>query len=125
MKIYRGVRHDVGNVAVVVTRSESGVAYHLEHIERHSPDGFEFGYGGSGPADLSLSILTDFLNGDRRSATIFYQDFKREFVAKWKGADFEISEDAIESWVKVKWAILHRDTGAVIPERFKYEGVKA
>ncbi|MBT9252140.1 MAG: hypothetical protein KM296_00220 [Brockia lithotrophica] len=34
----------------------------LHHVERHSPTGFEWGYGGSGPADLALSILHDYLN---------------------------------------------------------------
>jgi len=32
----------------------------LKHIVRHSPDGFQWGYGGSGPSDLALSIMTDF-----------------------------------------------------------------
>ena len=31
----------------------------LEHVECHSPTGYEWGYGGSGPADLALSILCD------------------------------------------------------------------
>jgi len=26
----------------------------------HSPDGFEWGYGGSGPAQLALAIYQDF-----------------------------------------------------------------
>jgi hypothetical protein len=34
--------------------------YALENIGLHSPDGFEIGYGGSGPSDLALTILCDF-----------------------------------------------------------------
>jgi hypothetical protein len=30
-------------------------------LRNHSPDGFEFGYGGSGPAQLALAILADHL----------------------------------------------------------------
>ncbi|MDI3317246.1 MAG: DUF6166 domain-containing protein [Bacillota bacterium] len=54
----------------------------LRHVVLHSPTGFSWGYGGSGPADLALSILADFL-GDRKLAEQLHQDFKWEFVAKW------------------------------------------
>ena len=30
----------------------------LSHVVRHSPTGIEWGYGGSGPSDLALSVLT-------------------------------------------------------------------
>jgi hypothetical protein len=33
----------------------------LENVGHHSPDGFEMGYGGSGPADLALTILLHHL----------------------------------------------------------------
>lgn len=36
----------------------------LTHVVVHSPSGLEWGYGGSGPSDLALSILTDFLGED-------------------------------------------------------------
>lgn len=32
------------------------------HIERHSPDGFEWGYAGSGPLELSLNIVEEILH---------------------------------------------------------------
>ena len=50
----------------------------LRHVCRHSPDGFEWGYGGSGPADLARSILIDCLGEER--ADRLYQDFKSKFV---------------------------------------------
>jgi hypothetical protein len=40
----------------------------------HSPTGFEFGYGGSGPAQLALAILADCC-GDEL-AVAFHQAFK-------------------------------------------------
>lgn len=36
-----------------------GENYPLPHVVVHSPTGFEIGYGGSGPADLALSIACD------------------------------------------------------------------
>lgn len=70
-------------------------AYRLPHIERHSPDGFNWGYGGSGPADTALSILTDCLG--EREASILYQLFKWAFVAHW-GEEFSITEKEIKDW---------------------------
>jgi len=46
----------------------------------HSPDGFEWGYCGSGPAQLALAILADHLVNDEQ-ALDFYQRFKWAVVA--------------------------------------------
>ena len=45
----------------------------------HSPTGFEWGYAGSGPADLALNILA--LVVSPKEANRFHQDFKRERIA--------------------------------------------
>jgi len=68
----------------------------LRHVCRHSPDGFEWGYGGSGPADLALSILADCLGLER--ADRLYQDFKWAFVAKFQYEGWQITSDQIEAW---------------------------
>lgn len=46
----------------------------------HSPTGFEFGYGGSGPAQLALAILADCC-GDEL-AIAFHQPFKWAVIAR-------------------------------------------
>ena len=46
----------------------------------HSATGFEWGYGGSGPADLALNILLA-ATGDRDFAASNHQAFKWRFVA--------------------------------------------
>lgn len=56
---YFGVRRR-GGCLVNVLRDDGTVAP-LRHVMLHSPTGFEWGYGGSGPADLALSILCDVL----------------------------------------------------------------
>lgn len=43
--------------AEVWLNEEGAARIHLPHLEYHSPTGFAWGYGGSGPADLALSIL--------------------------------------------------------------------
>lgn len=68
-KIYKGKRADGGAVSVIVVESGGGIikTYSLPHIVLHSPTGFEWGYEGSGPADLALSILAEHL-GDKPNA---------------------------------------------------------
>jgi Family of unknown function (DUF6166) len=45
----------------------------------HSPSGFEWGYGGSGPAQLALALLADCLGDD--AALQVYQHYKRTVIA--------------------------------------------
>jgi len=97
MKTYKGkfVLGGVGGQVIMVHKQHEG--YPLKHIERHSADGFNWGYGGSGPADTALSILTDCVGKDVANA--FYQEFKWQFVAGWKES-FEITEDEIKAWLQ-------------------------
>lgn len=59
----------------------------------HSPDGFNWGYGGSGPAQLALAILLKYL--PQEAALAWYQDFKFSIVASWPQTDFEVRVDLI------------------------------
>lgn len=52
----------------------------------HSPTGFEWGYGGSGPAQLALAILADAL-GDDKLAVRLHQLFKWRIVARLERDD--------------------------------------
>lgn len=61
-----------------------------QKLHNHSPDGFAWGYGGSGASQLSLAILAAFLPA--QLALSYYMDFKQFSTIKWKG-DFE---DSIE-----------------------------
>jgi len=104
MKKYVGKRMSVGRCQVsVVAAVQAGeyegqeISHPLRHVCRHSPDGFQWGYGGSGPADLALSILTDLIGLER--AERLYQDFKWKFIAPVHG-DLELREDEIRAWVE-------------------------
>ena len=48
-------------------------------IRNHSPDGFSWGYAGSGPAQLALAILLQETD-DKDFAERHYMVFKRAFV---------------------------------------------
>lgn len=51
----------------------------------HSPDGFNWGYGGSGPAQLALAIILEL-----NSKCDGYQQFKWDFIAELPMTDFEV-----------------------------------
>lgn len=59
-----------------------------QRITNHSPDGFNWGYTGSGPAQLALSILMEYLPVE--VALTHYQAFKNLVVSTWPKADFDI-----------------------------------
>lgn len=99
MKIYKGKLIDQGVGGQKITVEEDGKHHPLKHIERHSPDGFNWGYGGSGPADTALSILTNCLG--KEQANHLYQPFKWEFVAGW-GDEWSISEEEIKNWAQMQ-----------------------
>lgn len=65
----------------------------------HSPDGFSWGYGGSGPSQLALALLLEVTN--KETALKYYQDFKGEIIATLPQTDFEIELD-IKEWLKKK-----------------------
>lgn len=107
MKKYVGKRMESGpcRVSVVVEvlsgpYSGTQASHDLRHVCRHSPDGFQWGYGGSGPADLARSILFNVL-GEYAKERVerLYQDFKWKFIAPVQG-DLEILEEDVLAWVK-------------------------
>lgn len=67
------------------------------HIRNHSPTGFNWGYGGSGPAQLALALCCDALGEQVGSDPIVYQVFKRDFVASWDDK-WSITDHAILDW---------------------------
>lgn len=80
MKTYTGkIMSDGGAKLVVVSIVRPGtnlkVNYTLPHLMFHS-SGLEWGYSGSGPSDLALSILADYF-GESAEQVIRYANFGR------------------------------------------------
>ena len=73
-------------------------------LRNHSPAGFEWGYDGSGPAQLALAMLLDF-TGDEEVALNNYQAFKSQFIASFSQKD-------------TKWTITSSDIAAFLHRRF-------
>lgn len=68
-----------------------------QRLHDHSPDGFEWGYGGSGPSQLALAILLDYFN-DPDKALSCYQEFKWVFIATAPFDGFAITSIDIDAW---------------------------
>lgn len=78
----------------------------IPHRVQHSPTGMEYGYGGSGPSDLALSILMTFL--PEPLAEIHYQSFKWEFLASGslaEGEEVVIDGDVIRTWLMMRMEV--------------------
>ena len=113
-KIYRGIPGDNGQVWVIPA---AGQPYLLKHVIFHSPTGFSWGYGGSGPADgsasgsqsLALSILADHLDEHPTEDDLYcgrprcwqlHQPFKWRFIASLPfGEACELHSTQIQSWL--------------------------
>ena len=97
--IYRGKRFGVDTTSPfeITVNGETLPLTPSLRIRSHSPDGFNFGYGGSGPSQLDLAILFDF-TGDATLAKKRYMNFKFAFVARW-GNEWEIDGKSIRAWL--------------------------
>jgi len=103
MKIYEGKRTKDG---CEVTVDGKPLPPRLD-LWNHSPAGFEFGYGGSGPAQLALAILADFFevptayeSDDRHHpsaerAIRLHQFFKFLVISGIKGDSFKLTADDV------------------------------
>lgn len=67
-------------------------------VYNHSPDGFSWGYAGSGPAQLALAILLR-AGLSPHEAIHFHQDFKRQFIVPLPRGAFKITID-VDLWIK-------------------------
>ena len=102
-KIYHGWRTPQGaSVTVTEDHGQSDTTRPLDprlDLYNHSPGGMEWGYQGSGPAQLGLAILADFTRDDRY-AVRRHQEFKRHAVANIPHQMWTIYGEQVEGWVK-------------------------
>lgn len=111
MKFYIGENTGAGGQTVTVSETvmsgQDTVAtkqYELPlkkslKLFNHSPDGFQWGYAGSGCAQLALAILLDLTENKELSGRL-HQEFKRHFIAT-AGKKLVIIEPEIRDWLNV------------------------
>ena len=101
--LYYRIRRAPAGVRAWAIR-ESGQTEPVPHLVRHSPTGFEIGYGGSGPADLARSILGHHLETTDPDPSL-YQDFKGAFLSSPDTRDgIDIGRGDIERWLESRVA---------------------
>lgn len=74
-----------------------------QSLRNHSPDGFEFGYAGSGPAQLALAILLDWVRTRELPDSValeHYQGFKHELIATVPQAGGIITSEQIHAFLQ-------------------------
>ena len=91
MIIYQGIRQ---GYAVDVTVNGCRLDPRFD-LWNHSPTGFEWGYGGSGPAQLALALLADHLD-DADEAVALHQYFKRAVVEHLPSPHWTLTSQQIE-----------------------------
>ena len=100
MKTYAGSRSN-GCCAVLVHEGGGSRPLAPRHdLRNHSPDGFEWGYSGSGPAQLALALAADVL-GDDEAASAVYQRLKRRVVAALPNDAWVLTEDELSATIRL------------------------
>ena len=107
-----------GPLADVVCRRGPGGVARVEGVAHlwawHSPTGFEWGYGGSGPADLALNILLAATR-DHGFTGENHQDFKRAMVEALPREGGTIRAGLVLDWISARRTALEagrRDPGS-------------
>ena len=112
MIAYKGIKTAEIGSAVVWKDNATLSPVPSQQVWHHSPAGFNWGYEGSGPAQLALALLFD-VTGSGKLAVQLHQDFKRACVANW-GETWEITSDQINAWVAEKLAPVKEKVAAWI-----------
>lgn len=92
---YHGDRDPLGLAVVTVDHHQLDLR---TDIRNHSPTGFEWGYAGSGPAQLALAILC--YEFGESVAVAWYQDFKHQVVAGFKREGFAFTSMDVVDWMQ-------------------------
>jgi hypothetical protein len=147
MKTYRGYTDQeyAGPEPAILVHEEDRPAYKLRHLIVHSPSGLSWGFGGSGPADLALAILADYLGEadaipvhDRYGPTLerrilntraarLHQAFKWQFIAPLdQGAGWTLTDTEIRDWLaprlpEIKRVYRERQALALIGHRVELD----
>lgn len=90
-----------------IESSEHPTRRPLRHIEVHSPDGFEWGFNGNGPADLAHAVLADHLGVEPTTAVRLM--FRDQIVAAFPQDRFYAPASLIGGWVAAHRDVIDRE----------------
>jgi Family of unknown function (DUF6166) len=94
MKVYRGTRTKQ-DVSVTAEDGDACRQLNPRHdLYNHSPSGLEWGYSGSGPAQLALALAADVIADDAK-ALVVYQELKFQLVSRLEFDGWTLTEEEI------------------------------
>ncbi len=102
MKSYTGYRvldargHPVEMKVIVHEEGKASRPLALRHDLRHHSQEFNWGYGGSGPAQLALALAADVLDDDERAQDV-YQGLKRTPVGGLPHEGWMLTEERLRA----------------------------
>src|SRR5947207_15748033 len=96
MKTYTGYRTENGCAVVVSVGCACRGLDPRRDLRNHSPTGFEWGFGGSGPAQLALALAADVLQDDERAQDV-YQRLKFKLIGSLPDEGWMLTEDRIRA----------------------------
>lgn len=100
--LFQGMR--MGGIVTVLKNSQEFSAKPSQDVWNHSPCGFEWGYCGSGPAQLALALLLEVTSRDE--AVRAHQDFKSMIVAAFPHKQWACTGEGISNWLDM-WRVSH------------------
>lgn len=93
---YKGARvNGEADVMVVAPHKALHRLAPRNDVRNHSPDGFEWGYGGSGPAQTALALCIHALGGNVARAEKVYQQFKFRVIGRLDGDEWEMTQQQV------------------------------
>jgi len=98
MATYRGMKIRTQQGGMVVKKDDDILSPKPSQKLYNYSDGFNWGYGGSGPAQLALALLLD-VTGDKDIALGNHQQFKWAIVAKFED-EWQITTKEIKAWLQ-------------------------
>lgn len=72
-----------------------------QKVWNHSPDGFNWSFGGSGPAQLALAILLEVTH-DERFSVMYHQAFKWAVIGRLPKDNFKLPLQKVRDWIEEK-----------------------
>ena len=82
-----------------------------QQLVYHPRNGFNWGYGGSGPAQLSLTLLLLFVS--EQNAIHLHKYFKWKYIATLPEGDIKLNSEQIDTmrkWTKEQGVEIKEDT---------------
>lgn len=105
--VYKGVRGPAGCLVTC-----DGVELQPRNeLRKHATAGtFDWGFSGSGVAQLALAILCDFLQDDAK-ALQFYEEFKTDMLAPIGQPTWTLKSETLTEWVRLRLKLQKSNAG--------------